>query len=182
MSGTSRADTRAQLAVMDAMVFFAVCAVISASLASSALHCSDLTDEPTHGAVRADELLSAYLRASLGEPLSVEPSRLELTGLEPLSEVLFVMASLLTQGREPEEFSALSSLCSRIIVGMCGPWSPVLRLSASGSEGWATLIEIGAPRLDSLETWSATKSLGESGGSTITVTLVLFSTLLLHDV
>lgn len=182
MYGVTRTDARAQLAVMDAIVFFAVCTLICAFLVSSALSQREVIDESAHSAPRADEILSAYLGASLGEPLSLGSPGLELTGAEPLCEVLFVIASLLSEGREPEEFLMLFSACSRVLEAICIQWSPMLRLSSHAVDGWTTLIEVGAPRLDRFETWSSTKNLGECGEATITVTLVLSSSLLLHDV
>lgn len=180
LSGIHRHDIGGQLAVMDAMVFFAVCSVICATMMSCAMSRTDATDEATPSADLAEGLLATYLEASFGRRASAEPSGLELIGTERFCDVLRVVLVLVVEGHSTEEFSAILAHCEETLSSMCSPWSWSLRLSSSSTLGWHAVTALGELVNEGADAWSASKELGEFQGSTLRATLVLASDIALR--
>jgi hypothetical protein len=178
LCGRRRWREGAQLALMDAMVFFAVSMVICATLASySASQGADVADE-TEAFTDPDGLLAVYLRASLGKEFVLEGPGLVLTGREQFSETLYLVCALVVQGLNIEEFELVLTHCHLVISGLCDSWYAILRLSLAATTGWTVLAELGEEA--SSDSLAASQNLGVCGGSQLVVTLILHPALLLH--
>ncbi len=130
MSG--RTDSFAQLALVDAVVFFLAAAIVSELLIS--LGCldefdSDLTSEPV--GYDPDELSEAFLRSSLGVGLTVKVSGhdLRLTERDPILDCLLLEAHAIALGEGESDFSVLNIRLGEILNSVLGPFvEPSLRL------------------------------------------------------
>jgi len=176
--GSRRVDRSAQLALMDAMVFFAVSMVICATLASYALGQGTGASDAVYSPASPDELLSVYLGASIGEGFVLQGSGLELTGRETFGETLFVIAALLAQGHDETSFESVLAHCSAVLSGLCAPWPSILRLSLADGADWVVFLEVGQDASAGSDTASASQNLGECEGAPLMVTLVLSPALL----
>lgn len=180
MSGRRRRDGRAQLAVLDAMVFFAVSSLICATMASYAASHSGRGSDWDACAPDMDGLLEVFLMASLGEAPPFESFGFELTGQETFGEALFIVSALVAEGYLAASFWPLFALCLDVLSDLCPQWSPAVRLSALAGGSWVLLAEFGGPPLEGADTYSASQNLGASGGASLTATLLLSPGLLLH--
>lgn len=180
MSGTPRWCEGAQLALMDAMVFFAVCGVICGTLMANVVTRSQDIKEDALGPSGADELLMAFLRSSVGRAFALEDIGAEVSGHELFSEVLFLAAAMTLEGEYEDSLEGLMSYCGEVLEALCEPWSPVLRLSSESDGSWETLVEVGGPLVEKVDTWAASQSLGEHEGAGLLVTLLLLPAPALH--
>lgn len=180
MYGRPRWDERAQLALMDAMVFFAVSAVICGTLMSHVASQFQYVEDEAFSPSETDELLTAFLGASMGRTFTLDGLGTELTGLERFAEVLFLVSAMILDGQDADLFAEVLSHCGRVISALCEPWSSTLRLSSSEYGSWRILVEVGEPPPADSDTCAASQSLGASDGTGLVVTLVLFPTLSLH--
>lgn len=160
---------------MDAIVFFAVCSVICASMMSYALSQPSVMDETGPREDLVDELLAVFLEASFGERMCAGLSELELVGTERFCDVLRLTLVLILRGCVIEDFSAILAHCATTLSSMCLPWLWSLELSASTAPGWREVAEFGGPVHECADAWSASQELGTSDGAALRATLVLTS-------
>jgi hypothetical protein len=165
---------------MDAMVFFAVSALICATLISYAA--SQRGDGQVDGPdpPDTDGLLAVFLVASLGKEFVIDDLGLEVTGIETFGEMLFLVSALMAQGCPVEPFSLVLAHCWQVLSDLCSPWSAVIRLSALEAGLWAPIVEVGGPPQEGTDTYSASQNLGASEGAGFMVTVLLFPALVLH--
>ncbi|MDQ1372008.1 MAG: hypothetical protein QG582_923 [Candidatus Thermoplasmatota archaeon] len=182
MSGTPRVCDQAQLALLDAMVFFAISAVICATLMAHAATQLTGPDEAVPSPSEADELLAAFLGSSIGREFVIQSLEVEVTGYERFSDVLFMVSAMLLDGEDLGSFAEVMSYCHDVLDGLCEPWSSMLRLSSAEDGSLRTLAEVGEQPAAGVDTCASSQSLGASDGTGLVVTLVLSPTLLLHGV
>ena len=180
MSGRPPRDERAQLALLDAMVFFAISMVICGVMVSYAVPGGSI-DDGSFGSARADNLLAVYLGASLGDGVALGVAGFEFTGDERLGEVLFLLSALVLDGVPLEGFEPLLSHCSSVLSALSEPWSPFLRVISDDGEGGVTIISMGCEPGDGHDSESASQNLGEYDGSSLTATLFLSPALLVES-
>lgn len=180
MSGRPSSDDRAQLALLDAMVFFAISVVICSVMVSYAVPGASV-DDGSMGSAGADNLLAVFLGASLGDGVAIGVPGFELTGSERFGEVLFLLSALALDGVPLEGFEPLLSHCSSVLSALSEPWSPFLRVVSDDGEGDVTLISIGYEPGNGRDSEAASQNLGEHGGSSLTATLVLSPALLVQS-
>lgn len=173
MSGKTNGGDRAQLALLDAMVFFAVSMVICATVLS---HAAPGADDPYHVAAdpRPDECLAVYLESSLGQRLLLSPLDLELTGRESFSETLSIVSALIVQGVPTVVFDPILTLGSALLAGLCAPYSALLSVSLIDGDIQSTVIELGKRPVGYTDAHSASRNLGTCEGAPLVATLVLF--------
>lgn len=181
MSGKPRRDDRAQLALMDAMVFFAVCAVICGMMTAHLASLSLDAQVSAPGPMSVDELLMSFLGASVGREVVLEDLGMELTGLELFSETLSLVSATVVAGGQVDSFAELLTHCESVLSTMCSPWSSMLRMSSEDGGHWETLVEVGDAPPAGVDTWASSQSLGVWAGVPLTATLVLFPALVLHS-
>lgn len=178
MCGRLTMDERAQLALLDAMVFFAVSMVICGTLMSYvASNAGDPCESVGTGA-DTDESLAVFLESSLGEGFVLDGLNLELTGREQFGETLLLISAMVLQGHPVEVFEPVLSHIEVVLSRVCGPWAALLRTSLADGDEWVTLMEIGQGPTEDADTESASQNLGMCEGATVMVTLVLCPALL----
>lgn len=177
MSGRRTHDERAQLALLDAMVFFAVSTVICSVMVSYSVS-EDGSGGDVFASAAPEEVLSAYLCASLGKDFILGAPALELLGSERVGEVLFLLMATVLDGGSLEVFEPLLSHCGEVLAGLCGPWSHLLRLSSEDGGGTTILIMFGCEPDEGADATSSSQNLGTYGGADLTATLVLSPALL----
>lgn len=181
-SGSSRLRDEGQLALLDAMVFFAVAMVICSCIACHALDGTRVSWEDGASTSEADMLLTVFLTASVGKPFSIGFIGSEITGYERFAEILFLLAAHLKEGCDEDCLRDVFTHCGEVLATICAPFSPVLRLSCLTDGSLMTLTEFGRPA-DGPDADASTQSLGMYGGTGLVATLVLSSAcLLLHGV
>jgi len=180
LCGKRRRDDGGQLALLDAMVFFAVSSMICATMASHAVNRSQALEAAALGEPNTDEMLSVFLSASVGASIGLEGLSVELAGYESFSEVLFLVSAMVMDGQDENLLEPVLSLCSHVLADLCAPWSPLLVLSAEADGNMASLLEVGEQAVSDADKYAASQSLGEHGGVGVVVTLVLSPVLLLH--
>ncbi len=116
MSGPRKRDRRdgAQLALVDAMVFFAIALVISTLFLGSAGRVSD--PEPSEPLPYVESLLRSFLGASLCERLILSAGGgIEIGPYEKVCDCLAVELHMLREGCPLEAFAPLDSLLALLL-------------------------------------------------------------------
>ncbi len=180
MSGMHRPDEGGQLALLDAMVFFAVSAMICAAMVSQAVSQTQALREDVLDGPATDELLNAFLSASVGAVIYLDGLDAELTGDERFCEALFLVSAMILDGQGSGSLGELLSFCGRVLADLCAPWSSTLMLSALDDGHMVLLVEVGEQASADADKYAASQSLGEYGGKGLVATLVLFPALVLH--
>lgn len=180
MYGRPGRDDRAQLALLDAMVFFAVSTVICGVMTSYAESHVDGRDDALLSSTDADRLLSVYLEASLGDAFVVDALGLELTGQERFGEILLLLAGMALDGGSLEPFGPLLARCGEVLAPICLPWSWCMSVCCDDGTQWVTLIIMGQEPDGQADAASASQSLGVHGRAALRATLVLSPPLLPH--
>lgn len=180
MCGRRGRDDVAQLALLDAMVFFAVSTVICGVMTSYAESHADGQGDALLSSTDADSLLSVYLEASLGDAFVVDALGLELTGQERFGELLLLLAGMMLDGRPMEPFGPLLARCGEVLAPICLPWSPCMSVCWDDGGQWVTLIMMGLEPDGEADAASASQSLGVHGQAALRATLVLSPPLLPH--
>ena len=173
---------QAQLALLDAMVFFAISAVICATLMAQVAAQLTGPDEAAPDPSETDELLAAFLGSSIGRAFIIQSPEVEVTGYERFSDVLFMVSAMLLDGEDPGSFAEVMFYCHDVLDGLCEPWSSMLRLSSAEDGSLRTLTEVGEQPAAGVDTCASSQNLGASDGIGLVVTLVLLPTLLLHGI
>lgn len=176
----SERDTSAQLALMDAMVFFAVSTIICATLASYVVREGEEEAEGPTVLAGADGLLAVYLQASLGRSFILGADGLELTGREQIGEILYLVAALAVRGHDLSVCDPVFEHCLAVLDGLCEPWSPSLTVSLVGADRWIVLVELGEEAISEPYSYAASQNLGMCDSVPVMVSLVLHPALLPH--
>ncbi len=180
MCGSLRSDERAQLALMDAMVFFAVSMVICGTLMSYVVSNAGDHYEAVGTGADTDESLAVFLESSLGEGFVLDGLGLELTGREQLGETLLLISAMVLQGHPSEVFEPVLLHIEEVLVRVCDPCAALLRVSLAEGVEWVTVMEIGQEPAENADTDSASQNLGMCEGAPVMVTLILCPALLSH--
>lgn len=178
MCGRLTRDEPAQLALLDAMVFFAVSMVICGTLMSYVASRAGGPSEVADAGTDADESLATFLESSLGEGFALDGLGLELTGRELFGETLLLISAMVLQGRPIEVFEPVLSHIDVVLSRVCDPCATLLKTSLADGDEWATLMEIGQEPSEAADTESASQNLGMCEGVAVMVTLVLSPALL----
>ncbi len=179
MSGRRRFGRGGQLALMDAMVFFAV-----AMLASSVL-LSYSRSQPldplgdADGAGDPAEVLRVFLRASVGAEIELWDG-LTIAGCEPVADCLMAEACWISQGAAPSSFEELDIVLLAMLEKIVAPGlSPHLQVIDT-VDGGQTVLRIERSPAASDVRVSATQEFPGVGGSGYLAVLVLDPSLLLQ--
>lgn len=179
MSGRPDRGDSGQLALMDALVFFAISTVICSVMVFYTASWEDARADPLLSSADPDNILSVYLQASVGDAFVVEGVGLELTGRERMCEVLLLLGEVALSGGPLEPFDLLLAKCGEVLRPLCMPLRPTLSVCCEDGEGWAVLVRIGEETFTA-EAVSATQNLGGFAEARLHVTLVLSPALLPH--
>ncbi|MEW5747947.1 MAG: hypothetical protein AB1793_04040 [Candidatus Thermoplasmatota archaeon] len=180
MCGRRSRDDGAQLALLDAMVFFAVSTVICGVMTSYAGSHADGQGDALLSSADPDSLLSVYLEASLGGAFVVDALGLELTGQERFGELLLLLAGMALDGRPMEPYGPLLARCGEVLASTCLPWSSCISVCCDDGAQWVTLMVMGQEPDGRADVASASQSLGVHGQAALRATLVLSPPLLPH--
>lgn len=120
MFGRAR-GTSAQLALMDALMFFTAAMVISAVL-SGYVGRGPAAAGPVAGSSDAEDILRVFLRASLGTKVTIGwPHEVILSGAESVGECLASEASALCAGCPSAAFGELNACLLSAAKNLTGP-------------------------------------------------------------
>ena len=175
-------DDGAQLALMDAMVFFTVCAMICATMVSYASLQTGGEVGPLEDPPDIDRMLEVLLDASLGDRIVIGGAGLELTGSEDVSEAVLMVSSLVLAGSTEEVFSEVLLRIESILCAVCAPWMHEMSILFLSLDGWAQLLDIGTDMEDATDVWCASQNMGSCRGVPLLLTLALSPALLPHGV
>lgn len=181
MCGLPRSDDGAQLALLDAMVFFAVSSLICATMVSSVLSQADQESVAVIEGADPSETLRVFLVASVGEKLVLEDMGLWLSGREQFAEALLTVAELVRTGAPAESAAPLMSCCGAVLARLCGPaYAPALQVHCEEPVGWTVLLSTGGSWDDNTDSVSACQDFTGRGGARIVISLALSPALLPH--
>ena len=181
MCGRRTCDDTAQLALLDAMVFFAVSALICSVMISAVESSVDRERADVPARVDPSGLLQVFLAASLGEGVRLEGAGLELTGREQFGETLLAVGGLVRSGLPAGLFEEFLSHCARVLDVLCPhAYAPWLQVLSEEPMGWALLYSVGAAEPDHSEAISSYQNLAGGDGTRVMVILALSPTLLPH--
>lgn len=144
MSGRFEDGCEAQLAVMDAVVFFVAATAISTMVLSYASPDNDHRLDGHGGDVDPAEVLNVFLMTSLGERLTLEIGRpVVVDGSEDVASCLALEVSALKAGREPGVFAGMNSVLEGMLVSLCNPvFEPHLIVFERADAGWSVLFAL----------------------------------------
>ena len=172
MSG--RPDDQGQLALMDAVVFFLAAMVVSGILFSTV---SDTVDEDRSDSCSwfdPERALAAMMRSSIGSETQVVVGGQSLILEErvEIAECILLEAHIIAEGDAGFDFSALNSILSEVVNGICGRSMHAglcvyELLNGTPSE----LFSIPRSWTDTRITYASTAELADSGGSVYLVQL-----------
>lgn len=182
MSGRAGRDRGAQLALLDALAFFAVSALICSVMVSSVAHKVDWERQDAIGQAGPSELLAVFLEASVGQGFPLAPD-LELTGREQFGEALLAAADMVRRGFPADGLAPFLAHC-REVLGILTPSTYIPRLQVLSDEGvgWVVLVTIGGDDADHPDSVSAYQNLAGRDGTPMVVALTLSPALLPHVV
>lgn len=122
MFGRSRSDTSAQLALLDAMVFFAGALLVTGMMFSQRATDSEAHEDGIAGVCDPADLLDALMKASVGEPMELATQRMTtLTGCEEISQVLSFELDELVSGTPAEVFAEFNGIIRGALLAACTP-------------------------------------------------------------
>ncbi|MCU0858975.1 MAG: hypothetical protein MUE55_00055 [Thermoplasmata archaeon] len=152
MYGDRAPDDRAQLALMDAMVFFAI------ALVTSSIVLSYTDDRPSDlmgavdGAVDPGDVLRVFLRASVGTDIELWDG-LTVSARESVADCLYAEVAYLTGGANPGSFAGMNEVlldvlenispvgttCHLSVVDAAGSGEPLLTIERAPAIGGVLL-------------------------------------------
>lgn len=181
MSGDDSRDDAAQLAVMDAVVFFAVAMVIS----SLFLYYANLGEEikaPEHGSGSADPdaVLGAVLHASVGSNIFVPmDAPRHIPADTEVCRCLLLESEQIIGGTPVEAFGELNCAVSWILDRTCNPvFSSCLSVFLLGGSVPEMLFSIGSGGGPSSQRFNSCAEFSLAGGEEVLVQLCLAPALL----
>lgn len=175
MSGRLDRRCEAQLAVLDAVIFFVAAMTISTVLMSYVRTGAESSLDDTGGYSDPADVLEVFMRASIGERLTllldtqvcIEPS-------EEVASCLAAEVAALRQGVAPEAFADLDSLMERILRSISSPaLEPHLLVLEPGDPSPKTLMTLGGAPDRGECSYASSCTLGMQGGAECLVELVL---------
>lgn len=119
MSGDRSREHGGQLALLDALVFFAAAILLSSIVLSFSLGSSS-TSAGMDSRVDASDVLTAFLHASVAESFEIvldEP--LKVTGSETFALCLSLEASTILAGGSAEPFEAMNEIVWEALLRLC---------------------------------------------------------------
>ena len=180
-SRKTRADAQGQLALVDAMVFFAAMLLVSGMLAALCMPESESPQKATAGS-RGDPatVLRVFLGSSLGAPVFLDkPMAFMLDSRQEVAECLAVEVQAVESGIAVSCFRSLNDMLLSILVTLCGlslePSLEVVRMTDFQPE---TLIEFGHELPKSQNIYASSTELPGSGDHVHLVKLELAPALL----
>lgn len=186
MSGSLRAEEDGQLAVMDAVVFFAIAALVSSMTFSFAASTtgSDHAVLQDSLAESASEILGVFMRCSVGIALSVglDPP-VTVPGSEQVSDLLSCELEALLLGWPEAAFGHVNGALLDLLESMCpGGISPSLAAFGPGGSSDAPLLVISHDQEPPTVAYAASTYLPVADGELFTIILTLEPSLLPEDV
>lgn len=174
MCGRPLRDDSAQLALLDAMVFFAAALLVSGMMFSQ--RAADGRDESApFGLNDPIELLGALMRASVGRQMELPTDpRVELTGYEEFSEVLAFELDELRSGTLLVVFTEFNEVLCDALLAACTP-ALEPHLVAFGEDGSLDEPLVGIPRPPDIASiaYAGSMTLPGRSGAEYVVVLVL---------
>lgn len=174
MSG--KHDERGQLALLDAMVFFAIALLVSSMLAGMA------RDAPVAKSDRGEEAyaesaLRAFLEASLGRTVLLElDGPVEIKPWEKVGDCLMAELHAIRDGRSPSDFEPLNAVLMDMLGSIVArPYRFTLSVFGPLAEGSEPLLALSNLNHTSSGDWvyASSASLGDQDGALLTIVLQL---------
>lgn len=175
MSGRLDRRCEAQLAVLDAVVFFIAAMAISTVLMSYVRTGVDQSLDDKGGRSDPAEVLQAFMRASIGERVTLQiDTQVCIEPSEDVASCLAAEIAALRQGVAPEVFANLDSLMERILRSVSSPaLEPHLLVLEPGDPSPKTLLTLGGVPGRGECSYASSCTLGMQGGAECLVELVL---------
>ncbi len=179
MCGERGSDDRAQLALMDAMVFFAIAMVTSSIVLSYANDLPSDSMRDVDGAVDPDEVLLVFLRASVGVDMELWDG-LTVSARDSVADCLYAEVASLTEGVDARFFIGMNEVLMDALenISPAGTTSHLTVMDVAGTGGTLLTIER-APAVGEV-LLSASQGLPAAMGSDCLVVLVLVPALCLE--
>ena len=172
MFGSRTRDSDAQLAVMDAVVFF-LASMIVASVLFSYLERPGI-QRTAEESGDSDAMLEVLLKASIGTTLSVALEHtLVIDGREEVGECLLAEIHALRHGATIATFQSLNAILGGLVLSICSPaFEPSLVVLCEGDSCPNPILEILNPRA-SPNVYASSTELTDPDGSIYLVELLL---------
>lgn len=176
MCGRRRSDCRGQLAVMDAMIFFAVAGLVSSALLANSLGgpaAPGLEQEYSLRA-RAADMLRAFLDASLGREVVVLSGGYELVvpASTKVSDCIVAELAALENAAEHGAFADMNDALSAVLHALSDShvtaYACVYDMDAS-----TAILALPSPPPDSPNMYGSSCILGEGVGAAHSIVLLL---------
>ncbi len=184
MHGRLKRDSRAQLALLDALVFFTVILALCGSMVAYVKMCeTSRIDDCGIESVDVSELLSVFLHASIGASVEIATNTaIEMTGKESMADILMVICDAKLSGTNESFFAPLPTMILEALVRACPsniePHLVVLDLTVNPTS--EILVLENGPCCEADTSAASQKMLGHDGILLLLV-LVLEPALGLHD-
>jgi len=179
LSGDRARSDLGQLALLDAMVFFAA-AILLSSIALSFSFDSAGTFAGGNSRVDAGEVLTAFLHASIAESFEIvldEP--VTVTGGETFALCLSLEASIILGGGSAEPFRQMNEIVGRALSDLCpAGFSPSLVVAEKSTGLGDPLFVIPGAANRSEQVYAASAWIPSANGEELLVVLMLAPTLL----
>jgi hypothetical protein len=183
LSGARDGRDEAQLAVLDAMVFFAICLLISSVLVCNVRSTGHAQSDPLLASDEASNLLEVFLECSLCRHVQLDACGVDLSGHESIAEILSALAELRIRGSDLGPYDPILSECRSVLYGICSPgWVPGLSVCRVEEIHLAVLLSIGNESVGEGLTLAASQMLPTPSSSSVMVVLTLAPALALHAV
>lgn len=177
MSGRQRSPTSGQLALMDALVFFAVALLISSIVVSQAHLEGQNRGSPLDAGPGFDaaSVLGVLMRTSIGESIWLNTSKPTLVHFTTaVGECLAVEAAALLSGATVVAFDEMNDAILRIAVGLVSPFVvPHVWLMRDLAGSWTRLAAIEEAAPSAGDRYAASFDLPAVGDIGCAVALVL---------
>ncbi|MBU1157918.1 MAG: hypothetical protein KKE24_01100 [Candidatus Thermoplasmatota archaeon] len=184
MNGRMIRDSDAQLALLDALVFFTVILALCSSMVAYVEICETYRiDDYGVKAIDVSELLSVFLRTSIGASVEIASGiDIEMTGRESMADILMVVCDAKLSGVDEKFFAPIPSMILEALVGACPsniePHLVVLDLTVNPPS--EILVLENAP-CGETDTSAASQKMLDHEGRPFLLVLVLEPALGLHD-
>lgn len=178
MYGELRRDRRAQLAVMDAILFFLVAGVVSSVMLANAFG-SRVPGDPGLAdrlSGRAAEMLRAFLDASIGRQvvLFADGSELVVPASSEIADCITAELAALEKGVDQVAFRDLNEALCAALSAIAGPSVRALVcVHDTGSHDSAPVLALPETPPDSRNIYASSCVLGEEAGAAYLIVLLL---------
>ncbi|UCE44780.1 MAG: hypothetical protein JSU93_05110 [Methanobacteriota archaeon] len=177
MSLLEQSDARAQIALMDALIFFAI-AMLICSIQLGAFARGLMADEDTSqfcGRCDPDDILTAFLRSSIGVEASLWAGYdLYVPARTVVSECIAVEVTAIGNGVDSESFDALNMVLLGLLNNLSHPlMTPHLIISRHLDDGPIVLLRIEQSPPGRSDLVASTCKLPDCGHDAATVSLLL---------